>query len=167
MPSHQLFLFVSVLLEKIVSGGQTGADRAALDAAIAFGIEHGGWCPRGRRAEDGSIPLRYHLTETPRKEYRQRTAWNVRDSDGTLLLVRRKIKGGTRYTLQCIEEAGRPFLAVNPDQGAGTADVLQWLEKNSIRVLNIAGPRASSDQAVYHSSRIFLDVLFSVVSGQR
>ncbi len=158
---------MTVLLEKIVSGGQTGSDRAALDAAIAFGIAHGGWCPRGRRAEDGPIPERYHLTETPRREYRQRTAWNVRDSDGTLLLVRKKITGGTRYTLQCIEESGRPFLIVNPDDRAATAEVQHWLVIHSIRVLNIAGPRGSSDPAMYHSSRIFLDILFSAVAGQR
>lgn len=152
------------MLQKIVSGGQSGVDRAALDAAIAAGIGHGGWCPRGRRAEDGPIPGYYLLTETPRKEYCQRTAWNVRDSDGTLVLVRRDIKGGTLYTLQCIAEAGRPSLILNPDDTAGSADVLQWLECNSIGVLNIAGPRASSDPEVYLSSRKFLDLLLAAVS---
>jgi hypothetical protein len=165
-----ILIFLSktiVMLKKIISGGQSGVDRAALDAAIAAGIGHGGWCPRGRRAEDGPIPGYYILTETPRKEYRQRTAWNVRDSDATLVLVRRGIKGGTLYTLHCIAEAGRPSLVLNPDEIAGTADVLQWLESNSIGVLNIAGPRASSDPDVYLSSRKFLDALIAAVSLQQ
>ncbi|NTU98061.1 MAG: molybdenum cofactor carrier [Chlorobiaceae bacterium] len=148
------------MLKKIISGGQSGVDRAALDAAISAGLEHGGWCPRGRRAEDGPIPERYMLTETPRKEYRQRTAWNVRDSDGTLLLVRKCIRGGTRYTLQCADDAGRPSLVVNPDDSAAAAVAQRWLESNSIVVLNIAGPRASSDPGVYLSAGKFLALLF-------
>jgi hypothetical protein len=151
------------MLTKIVSGGQSGVDRAALDAAIAGGFEHGGWCPGGRRAEDGTIPACYRLRETPRKTYRQRTSWNVRDSDGTLVLVRKKITGGTRYTLECAAEAGRPFLVVDPFRAAGTAEVLQWLESHSIGVLNVAGPRASSDTAIYASAREFLQILFSLV----
>ncbi|NTW57437.1 MAG: molybdenum cofactor carrier [Chlorobiaceae bacterium] len=152
------------MLRKIVSGGQTGADRAALDAALASGLPHGGWCPRGRRAEDGPIPDRYRLTETPRKEYRQRTAWNVRDSDGTLLLVRKGIRGGTRYTLRCLAEAGKPFLVVNPDTRSAEDDVLQWLEKHSVEVLNIAGPRESSDPDIYLSARNFLEGLLAAVT---
>ena len=71
---------------KIVSGGQTGADRAALDWAMAHGVPHGGWCPAGRLAEDGVIDMRYSLKETPQPEYLQRTEWNVRDSDATLIV---------------------------------------------------------------------------------
>ena len=74
-------------LERIVSGGQTGADRAALDIAIRHGITHGGWCPKGRRAEDGPISCQYALTETPSEQYIQRTEWNVRDSDGTVVFT--------------------------------------------------------------------------------
>ncbi|NTV97931.1 MAG: molybdenum cofactor carrier [Chlorobiaceae bacterium] len=155
------------MLKKIVSGGQSGVDRAALDAAIAAGIEHGGWCPRDRRAEDGAIPERYRLAETPQKGYRQRTAWNVRDSDGTLILVRKSIKGGTRYTLQCAAEAGRPSLVFNPDFTAGREEVERWLENYSIGVLNIAGPRASSDPDVYLSARNYLHALFSAVSRRK
>ena len=84
---------------RIISGGQTGADRAALDWAIARGIPYAGWCPRGRRAEDGRIPARYDLIQTPSHDYEQRTRWNVRDSDGTLIISRAaKLTGGSAYT---------------------------------------------------------------------
>src|SRR5688572_12994856 len=85
-------------VQRIVSGGQTGVDRGALDAAIALGIEHGGWCPRGRLAEDGQIPRRYQLTETKTSKYRERTERNVLDSDGTLILFRALLSGGTELT---------------------------------------------------------------------
>ncbi len=93
--------------EKIVSGGQTGVDRAALDAALALGVPCGGWCPRGRRAEDGEIPARYPLRETPLPTYEQRTEWNVRDADGTLVLTRGPASGGTALTLALAERLGR------------------------------------------------------------
>jgi hypothetical protein len=154
------------MLKKIVSGGQSGVDRAALDAATAAGYMHGGWCPRGRRAEDGSIPGHYSLQETPRKEYRQRTEWNVRDSDATLVLVRKRIKGGTLYTLRCLAEAGRPSLVIDPDRKERIGEVVRWLECFSVEVLNIAGPRASSDPHIYRSSLKFLEELFSALRMQ-
>jgi hypothetical protein len=80
---------------KIVSGGQTGADRAALDWAIFHDLPHGGWCPKGRKAEDGVIPDQYQLTETSSASYPQRTQWNVRDSDGTVIFtMTSKLFGG-------------------------------------------------------------------------
>ena len=88
----------SFLVEKIVSGGQTGVDRAALDVALELGIPCGGWCPRGRRAEDGALSARYPLMETPSDDYVQRTTWNIRDSDGTLILTRGEPTGGTAQT---------------------------------------------------------------------
>src|SRR4051794_40670415 len=91
----------SLSLKRIVSGGQTGADRAALDWAIDNGIEHGGWCPNGRRAEDGHIDPRYQLRETPFSKYVQRNEWNVRDSDGTVLItIDSRLVGGTKQTLE-------------------------------------------------------------------
>lgn len=84
-------------MEKIVSGGQTGVDRAGLDFAIALGIPHGGWCPKGRKAEDGPIDNRYQLQETPRADYLQRTEWNVRDNDGTVIFtVNATLSGGSK-----------------------------------------------------------------------
>ena len=107
------------MLEKIVSGGQTGVDRAALDAALALGIPCAGWCPRGRRAEDGEIPRRYPLRETPLPNYEQRTEWNVRDSDATLVLVRGRPAGGTRLAIDATEAHGKPCRVVvlgDPDR---------------------------------------------------
>ena len=138
-----------VLLERVVSGGQTVADRAALDWAIAKGIAHGGWCPRGRRAEDGRIGSRYALRETPSHDYEQRTRWNVRDSDGTLIVSRAaKLSGGSAYTARCAERMGRPWQHVHP--GADDAESIRsFLEQHRIRTLNIAGPRVSTDPAIY------------------
>ena len=131
-------------LEKVISGGQTGADRAALDWASNHGIPHGGWCPKGRRAEGGIIPERYCLKETPQAQYRQRTQWNVRDADGTLILtLTGQLTGGALFTRQCAERIGRPYLhVVSDDEWRDKIKV--FLEKHSIRILNVAGPRASS-----------------------
>jgi Circularly permutated YpsA SLOG family len=131
-------------LEKVISGGQTGADRAALDWAINHGIPHGGWCPKGRRAEGGIITERYCLKETPQSEYRQRTQWNVRDADGTLILtLTGQLTGGALFTRQCAERIGLPYLhVVSGDEWPDKIKV--FLEKHSIRILNVAGPRASS-----------------------
>ncbi|MCC6355238.1 MAG: putative molybdenum carrier protein [Verrucomicrobiae bacterium] len=113
------------IIEKIVSGGQTGADRAALDAAIALGIPHGGWCPKGRRAEDGRIPGRYRLAETPGANYLQRTEWNVRDSDGTVLFTLGKAAtGGSRKTIEIARRLGGPCPRQRLERRAGLASVL-------------------------------------------
>jgi putative molybdenum carrier protein len=140
---------VRVLPERIVSGGQTGADRAALDWAIAHGIPHGGWCPRGRRAEDGRIAGRYALQETPSHDYQQRTRWNVRDSDGTLIVsCTAELSGGSAYTARCAERLGRPWLHAYP--GADDATALRaFVQRNRIRTMNIAGPRVSTDPGIY------------------
>ncbi|HEY7840487.1 MAG TPA: putative molybdenum carrier protein, partial [Gammaproteobacteria bacterium] len=98
----------SALLQRIVAGGQTGVDRAALDAAIRHGIAHGGWCPRGRLAEDGTVPDRYALRETNSWDYAERTERNVLDSNGTLILNSGPLEGGTLLTREFAEEHGRP-----------------------------------------------------------
>ena len=130
-------------LEKILSGGQTGADRAALNWAINHGIPHGGWRPKGRRAEDGIIPERYCLKTTPPSQYRPRTQWNVRDVDATLIrTLTGQLTGGARFTRQCAERIGRPYLhVVSGDEWRDKIKV--FLEKHPIRILNVAGPRAS------------------------
>src|SRR3954465_11888189 len=95
----------------IISGGQTGADRAALDFAIAHGLPHGGWCPRGRRAEDGAIPPQYLLEETTQTHYAQRTRRNIRESDATLIFsIRPVVKGGTRLTMELARHLEKPVL---------------------------------------------------------
>ncbi len=133
------------MIRRIVSGGQTGADRGGLDAAIALNVPHGGFCPRGRRAEDGVIPAKYQLIETRSTNYPERTERNVRESDGTLLVTRGPATGGSALTAKIAERTGRPLLhidlltALNPED-----QVAQWLTANGIGVLNVAGPRESS-----------------------
>ncbi len=152
-------------IEKIISGGQTGVDRAALDVAIELNIPHGGWCPAGRRAEDGRIPDQYRLQETESWKYTQRTERNVVDSDGTLVLFRDKPTGGTAYTVRMINEHGKPFYLVDLsqqllDRNAVIDDVIDWVTENGIRVLNVAGPRHQTDPSITEQSREFLRTLF-------
>jgi hypothetical protein len=131
---------------KIVSGGQTGVDRAALDFAIERGIEHGGWCPRGRLAEDGSIPTVYALIETAGAEYAERTERNVLDSDATLIIVRElPPTGGTQATLEFVRKHAKPVLLICERDGVDqtSSRLAQFLAQNRVRILNVAGPRES------------------------
>jgi len=139
-------------IPRIISGGQTGADRAALDWAIAAGVPHGGWCPRGRRAEDGVIPRRYRQRETPSRAYSQRTRWNVRDSDGAVIIsVARVLRGGSALTRRIAIELQKPWLHLSGREAlAALAKRLQrFIREHRIKVLNIAGPRASSEPSSY------------------
>jgi hypothetical protein len=144
-------------LVRIVSGGQTGVDRAALEVALARGLDCGGWCPRGRRAEDGAIDARFPLRETPSPDYAERTEWNVRDSDATLVLTRGTPKGGTALTVELARALARPHrvvdLAADPDASA----VRGWLAEHGVRVLNVAGPRESQQPGIGALARRFLE----------
>lgn len=132
----------------IVSGGQTGADRAALDWALRHGIRCGGWCPRGRRAEDGVIASCYALTETPSRDYRQRTRWNVRDSDATVIFsLTPALEGGSLLTRELAAQRAKPWLHLHPGVDA-VALLRAFLALNRPRVLNVAGPRASKAPGV-------------------
>lgn len=146
--------------QKIVSGGQTGVDRAGLDVAIALGIEHGGWCPAGRRAEDGSIPSRYSLDETDSPEYPVRTEQNVIDSDATLILYRGRLMGGTKLTLAICARLERPHLLVRLERDA-IERVQRWLSAEKPHTLNVAGPRESSSPGIYQQSFEYLMRTFS------
>lgn len=127
----------------LVSGGQSGADRAALDWAIEHGIRHGGWCPRGRKTEDGVLPERYLLRETPGAGYLQRTEWNVRDSDATLIFtLADRLDGGSKRTATFADSLGKPWLHVRP--GVHPKYVARFLDRHAVRTLNVAGKRASS-----------------------
>jgi hypothetical protein len=148
-----------VMFTKIISGGQTGVDRAALDVALELGISCGGWCPRGRRAADGAIPLRYPLLETPSRKYPQRTAWNVHDSDGTLVLSLGEPTGGTAFTIRCARKHGKPVFVVDLCENARPGLVKEWAESHHVRVLNIAGPREREKPGVYDQARRFLNDL--------
>ena len=150
----------NVTIEKILSGGQTGVDRAALDVALELKIPCGGWCPRGRRAEDGTIALQYPLQETTNTDYSQRTKWNVRDADGTLILNLGKLTGGTALTKSVALQQGKPCFVVELNQPTQVAPVVDWLETHAIHVLNIAGPRASTSATIYDEAVKFLRELF-------
>jgi hypothetical protein len=141
---------------RVISGGQSGVDRAALDAAIEAGLEIGGWCPRGRRAEDGLIPWRYPLRETPMRAYSQRTEWNVRDSDATLILHRRGLHGGTRLTAGLALRYGRPRLMLDLDTRPDPAIARDWIAAHGVGVLNVAGPREAGAPGIYAQARAFL-----------
>ena len=139
------------LCERIVSGGQTGADRGALDFAIKHGYIHGGWAPHGRLAEDGVIPAKNQLTEMAEGGYRQRTRRNVVDSDATLIVNLGELDGGTLATQVFAEKSGKPCLVVQADHGIseGMVDsVIAWLRQHDVKILNVAGPRESKRPGV-------------------
>lgn len=152
-------------LTRIVSGGQTGVDRAALDAAIFLEMEHGGWCPRGRRAEDGVIDPVYQLRETAEADYAVRTERNVVDSDGTLILCRGRLTGGTLLTERLARKHRRPCLVIDlgdhreesPAELDPRADqFLNWIQQQNVRVLNVAGPRESTAPGIRRAAEEFL-----------
>jgi len=153
---------LSRYVQQIVSGGQTGADRAALDWAIAQSIPHGGWCPADRAAEDGIIDVRYQLKELDLGGCRQRTRKNVEDSDGTLILNLGELDGGSLETQHFAKTLKKPCLEIQLDSGWDKdlrLGVIKWLKCNEIRRLNIAGPRESKRPGIYQVVSLFLDFL--------
>jgi hypothetical protein len=140
---------------KIMSGGQTGADRAALDFAIASGIDHGGFVPRGRWAEDGRLPARYDVDETESADVDVRTELNVRTTDLTLILCHGAPTGGTLFTLECARSLGRPHKLIDlgeTDIETAATAVSDWLAGYKPSSLNVAGPRASEDPTIYDAA---------------
>jgi hypothetical protein len=144
------------LIEKIISGGQTGVDRAALDVAMELKIPCGGWCPKGRRAEDGPIPEHYPLEEASSKDYPVRTRLNVEDSDGTLVLAAGSPTGGTALTLKLARQLRKPFLLIDLARDANPSVLRLWLQKNHILILNVAGPREGESSGIYEQASAFL-----------
>ncbi|CAF1493067.1 unnamed protein product, partial [Adineta steineri] len=154
-------------------GGQTGVDRSALDAAIQLNFEYGGWCPRGRRAEDGIIDsIKYaNLPETSTDHYPQRTEFNVRDSDGTLIILldsENTMGRGTKLTVNIAKKRGKPLLIVclnEEDNSINQAKVIEWLSTNKIEILNVAGPRESTTPGVYKQAEPFLKTLLGKIKS--
>ena len=161
---------------KIVSGGQTGVDRGALDAAICLNIPHGGWCPQGRLAENGLIPHHYRLRETDEREYTVRTERNVIDSDATLIIFRGILSGGTRLTYQKTTAHHKPAFLLDLESLSSwndervdeelsrpeeASDLLEWLNKGDFEILNVAGPRESGQPGIEAETARLLIRLFS------
>ncbi len=164
-------------LLEVVSGGQTGVDRAALDAAMELGFSVGGWCPRDRRSEDGAVPGHYPLKETAARSYSVRTEWNVRDSDGTLILVLNEISSGTRMTVEAARTHGKPLKIeyLEPETKRGllsdenseteqVQSVVDWIRRHKIAILNVAGPRGSSSPEIYPRAKRFLTLVLTALS---
>lgn len=154
------------LIKKIISGGQTGADQGALDAAMELGIEHGGWIPKGRKTEKGPLPACYNLKEMPTADYAQRTRQNVLDSDGTLIISNGALTGGSALTRELAEKYHRPWfhadmLKLSVPQAA--EKIRSWIRENNIEVLNVAGPRASNDANIHD---LTFNILKTVLSPQ-
>jgi hypothetical protein len=152
------------MLQRIVSGGQTGVDRAALYVALDLGIECGGWCPLGRKAEDGRIPMAYPLRETPSREYRVRNEWNVRESDATLVLTWGPAGSGTGLTINLAQWLDKPLLVLDLGEDPDPAVVRDWLHAGGYEVLNVAGPRESLSPGIHAQAREFLRGVLSPLS---
>jgi len=151
------------MIKKIISGGQTGADRAALDTAMKLNIPHGGWLPKGRLAEDGPLPDKYQLKEMDSPSYPKRTEQNVIDSDGTLIFSHGELIGGSKLTQEFAEKHSRPFLHVDLNRTISfdaAMDINSWVQKNGIKILNVAGPRAGNDPNIYQAVAGILEALF-------
>lgn len=152
---------LQILCQNIISGGQTGVDRAVIDACLRFGFPCEGWCPKGRKAEDGVIPLKYPLTETAQKEYACRTRKNIIDSDGTIILAPGKLSKGTLLTLNYALEEKKPVRIVRPETPSDR--LIIWLMLNKIKTLNIAGPRISEWPKAYRIAYRFTAELINQI----
>jgi hypothetical protein len=150
------------MIVKIISGGQTGADRAALDVAIQFGITHGGWVPRGRMTETGRLPDKYVMQETSSISYPERTEMNAADSDGTLIISHGKLAGGSALALDMALKHRKPCLHIDLndfDETKAAEVVSNWIDARKIKILNVAGPRASEDTEIYEAARKLLSTV--------
>jgi hypothetical protein len=151
------------MLKKVISGGQTGADQAALDVAIKLGIPHGGWIPKGRRTEDGVLPDKYQLIEMQDSSYAKRTEKNVIEADGTLILSHGRLVGGSDYTRKMALKHNRVWLHLDLTKIAAfeaSQRITSWLFQNNIEVLNVAGPRASTDPKIYKATMDILEAVY-------
>ena len=142
------------MIQKIISGGQTGADRAALDFAIRHNIPYGGWVPKGRKTEDGTLPEKYNLQEMPTGQYSKRTEKNVLDSDGTLIISHGLLTGGSALTTSFAELHRKPWIHIDLEitpSSAAARTIQEWVGRNGIKIMNVAGARASKDPMIYQA----------------
>ena len=157
------------MILQLISGGQTGVQRAALDAALAHEFPCGGWCPKGRKAEDGAIPDCYPLQEMDSADYSKRAVRNVRDSDGTLIITREVPTGRTEFSLKTARKHRRPVLVIElgamPSQAAAVDRILAWADERFIRGLNVTGPRESRCPGVYDDAHALLSALLTRLKG--
>jgi hypothetical protein len=161
----------NIYLKQIVSGGQTGVDRAALDVAIKLKISHGGWCPFERKAEDGIIPNSYNLKEAPAPTsedktdpdaiYKKRTELNAKDSDGTLIIINSDPIGGTLFTIEMLIKHKKPYLIYNLNDNPNVDNIAKWVIENKVEKLNIAGPRESQAPGIYLISTNIIEQLIN------
>lgn len=151
-------------IQKIISGGQTGVDRAALDFAISNGIAHGGWCPAGRHAADGVLDDRYQLIETKSSGYSQRTKLNVQNSDATLIIYRSELIGGSLLTRSFATRFQKPLMSLNLNDTItdNHARWHSWIDTTFIRLLNIAGPSEDRCPGIYQQT---FDMLNTLLAG--
>jgi hypothetical protein len=151
------------MVKKIISGGQTGVDRAALDFAIKFDIPHGGWITKGRIAEDGILDDRYKLQEIPEPSYPRRTLKNILESDGTLIISRGPLTGGSDYTRKMAISRNKPIFHIDLSQVnafRAAENIRNWIFDNKIEILNVAGPRKSKDPDIYKNVLNILEAAF-------
>ena len=141
---------------KIISGGQTGVDRAALDVALKLGIQCGGFCPKGRKSEDGAIPEKYPLTETQSDNYPERTELNVKTGDATLILIAGNPDRGTQLTIDLCKRHNKPCLVMDLNDEKERVDIKLWIDKNKIGNMNVAGNRESISPGIQEKAYQFL-----------
>ena len=158
------------MIEKIVSGGQTGADRAALDVAIKLGVPHGGWIPKGRKTEDGKLSKKYGLKETPSISYPQRAEMNVIDSEGTLIVSHGRLRGEAALTQKLAKKHNRPCFHINLKKTFAhkASEIVRfWIDARNIKILNVAGSRASKDPKIYRAVRNLLQLVITAYLPKR
>ncbi len=152
-----------MIIKKIISGGQTGVDRAALDIAIKFNIEHGGWIPKGRKAEDGILPLKYQLVQMDTADYKERTKQNIIDADGTAIIYRGKLTGGSLLTMNFAKIIKKQYYIIDllrAEEFEAAIMLKTFIQENKIQILNIAGPRQSHEPAIYTDTKVILETMF-------
>ena len=157
------------MLKKIISGGQTGVDRGALDAALKHGVDCGGWCPEGRVAEDGTIPDKYPMVEVPGGSYKHRTLQNIMGSDGTVIIYFSDLEGGTEETAFYCMKKGMPYKLIDLSEvslARAKELIASFVQKREIEVLNVAGPRASRVEQAYDYTFGVLDALLTDTVSQ-